>query len=378
VNKRLAINLLKYLLAVSVLSYVVWSNWAPANGRGLSYVWEHHILTGGAGVHWDYLFYAFALFAAGVVLTLVRWYLLVRCQGLPLTLWNAIRLGMIGCFFNAFLPGSVGGDIIKAAALAREQSRRTVAVATVVMDRVIGLWGLFWFVGLLGVVFWLTGQLEAEGAEGKSKRVIVITLAFLAVSVVVWLAMGFLTNDRAEKFALRLARIPKVGGSVAELWRAVWLYRCQPLYVCISIMLSWLGFALFVPSFYFSALTLYSDQLGPMPTLQQHFILVPIGLIIAAVPGFPGGAGISELGFDKLYELFKGTGSIGVMGSLVQRIIQWAIGLIGYVFYVAVPAGPVAGSLPPLKIPARQPAELPEETAAQVWLPAPVEGTTAS
>jgi hypothetical protein len=143
-------------------------------------------------------------------------------------------------------------------------------------------------------------------------------------------------------------------------------------------MLSWLGFALFVPSFYFSALTLYSDELGPMPTLQQHFILVPIGLIIAAVPGFPGGAGISELGFDKLYELFKGTGSIGVMGSLVQRIIQWAIGLIGYVFYVAVPAGPVAGSLPPMKVPARQPAELPEETAAQVWLPAPAEGTTAS
>ena len=42
--------------------------------------------------------------------------------------------------------------------VAREQSRRTVAVATVIMDRVIALWGLFWFVALLGGAFWLTGR----------------------------------------------------------------------------------------------------------------------------------------------------------------------------------------------------------------------------
>ena len=375
--KRIAINLLKYLLPIGVLTLVVWAAWAPKSGPGLSYVWEHHILTGGEGVHWDYLAYAFGLFAGGVFLTLVRWYLLVRCQGLPLTFWNAIRLGMIGCFFNVFLPGSVGGDIIKAAALAREQSRRTVAVATVVMDRVIALWGLFWFVGVIGTAFWLTGQLEGDGGS-QSKLVIEITAALLALSMLVWVAMGFLTNERAEAFALRLTRLRKVGGSAAEFLRAVWMYRCQQLSVLLTILLSWIGFGIFVLAFYCCALTLWSPEMGPVPTLQQHFILVPIGLIIRAVPGFPGGVGISEAGFGALYVWFTpGSMANGVMGSLVQRVLEMATACLGLVFYLVVPPAP-APVAAPLKPEAIEPDARLEEAPMQRWLPAQAESSAAS
>jgi uncharacterized protein (TIRG00374 family) len=318
------------------------------------------------------------LFFAGFMVTLVRWYVLVRAQNLPLTLWNAFRLGMIGCFFNTFLPGSVGGDIIKAAALAREQSRRTVAVATVLMDRVIGLWGLFWFVGLLGVAFWLTGQFDAEGPDGKSKLVIVITLSFLAVSVAVWAAMGFLSNERAAAFAQRLDRLPKFGGSAAEFWRALWLYRCQPTCVYVAIMLSWLGFAFFVPTFYFSALTL-SPDVQSVPTLQQHFVLVPIGLIIAAVPGFPGGLGLSEGGFFWLYELFGSQGQLGVWGSFVQRIlITWPVALIGIVVYLVMPPAKVVTQSTTADA-AIVPAPIPTTTKAAppAWLPTQAETSIA-
>ncbi len=374
--KRLAINLGKYLLAGSVLTYVVCANWGQSGSGGLKDVWEKHVLTGGAGVHWDYLLAGLVLYWIGFAITLIRWYLLVRAQDLPLTPLNAFRLGMIGCFFNVCLPGSVGGDIIKAAALAREQSRRTVAVATVLMDRIIGLWGLFWFVGLLGAAFWIGGQLEGEGADGRAKQVVVVTLTMLAASVAIWVAMGFLSNERAEAFALRLSRIPKVGGSAAEFWRAVWIYRCQPRCVLIAIGLSLVGFCLFVPSFYYSALALYSPEMGPMPTFYQHIVLVPIGLIVASVPGFPGGAGISELSFAKLYELFQGKGSIGILGSLVQRIFQWCTGLLGLVVYLVMPPAVVPKPVPVIAAPET---ELPQEDAAtQVWLPAHAESTTAS
>jgi hypothetical protein len=107
-------------------------------------------------------------------------------------------------------------------------------------------------------------------------------------------------------------------------------------------MLSWLGFAFFVPTFYFSALTLAPDMLS-VPTLQQHFILVPIGLIIAAVPGFPGGLGLSEGGFYWLYELFGSQGQIGVWGSFVQRIlITWPVAVMGIFVYLFMPPGVVS------------------------------------
>src|SRR4029077_18678965 len=130
-----------------------------------------------------------------LTITLLRWYVLVRAQDLPFTVPAALRIGLIGFFFNTFLPGSVGGDIIKAAALAREQSRRTVAVATVIMDRVIALWGLIWFVAVLGGVFWMCGWLDGTAA-GPAQKIVLTAAAIVAVSVLVWLLLGLLPQHR--------------------------------------------------------------------------------------------------------------------------------------------------------------------------------------
>jgi uncharacterized membrane protein YbhN (UPF0104 family) len=279
---------------------------------------------------------------------------------------------MIGCFFNLVLPGSVGGDIAKAAALAREQSRRTVAVATVVMDRIIGLWGLAWLVGLVGGAFWLTGQLEDE-AGAKSKLVIEVTGVILVASLAIWFALGFLNNERAEAFALRLWRLPRIGGPAAEFWRALWMYRCQQRTVLATLALSWLGFGLFVPAFYYCASTLWSaDDMGPMPSFQQHFMLVPIGLLMRAVPFFPGGVGIGEASFAELYHWFTGvkaSRTSGLLGSLMQRVVEVMTGMIGFGVYMAFPARVPDAAVRPVHVPAASP--------PQDWVRATAESSTA-
>src|SRR5262249_56235740 len=123
-----------------------------------------------------------------------------------------------GFFFKSVRAGWGGGGVVRGGGLARQQSRRTVAVATVIMDRVIALWGLVWFVALLGGAFWLAGALEGEGGT-RSKFVVGVAATIVAVSVVVWLLLALLPQHRAERFAGRLERLPKVGGSAAELWR---------------------------------------------------------------------------------------------------------------------------------------------------------------
>jgi uncharacterized protein (TIRG00374 family) len=323
----------KYLLAFGLLAYVIYSNWAPASGKGLGYVWQRHVVEG-QPVQGRYLLGALLLYTTGLVLTLFRWYLLVRAQDLPFRVGDAMRLGLVGFFFNTFLPGSVGGDIVKAAFLAREQSRRTVAVATVLMDRIIALWGLLWFVALLGAVFWLCGALEGEGAAA-SKLVVRAALAIVAASVVVWLLLGLLPGHRAERFAERLDRLPRVGGPAAEFWRAVWMYRCRQGSVALALLISWIGHVGFVLAFYCCARTLWDgDPANPVPTLAQHFLIVPMGLVIMAMPLFPGGAGIGELGFGLLYRWFGYPEANGILGSLVQRVLCWVIGLACYGVYL--------------------------------------------
>ena len=239
---------------------------------------------------------------------------------------------MIGTFFSTFLPGSVGGDVVRAAFLAKEQkNRRTVAVATVLMDRAIALWGLIWFVALLGGAFWMAGMLDGK-SEGPAKLIVKTAGIIVGVTGSIWVGLGFLPARRAEIFAGRLSRIPRVGAAVAELWRAVWIYRLRPKSILLTLVLSWIGHVGFVTSFYCFARTLWDGSPdNPLPTLTQHFLIVPIGLIIEAAPLFPGGAGIGEAGYGALYGWFGSAAANGVLASLVKRVINWIIGLAGWV-----------------------------------------------
>jgi glycosyltransferase 2 family protein len=348
-NRRPIGNVGKYVLATGLLGYVIWSNWAPASGNGLERVWHEKVLTG--QIQWHFFVLALVTSLASVLMTLVRWYFLVRAQDLPFTLPNAIRLGLVGFFFNTFLPGSVGGDIVKAAFIAREQqSRRTTAVATVIMDRVIALWGLVCFVAMLGSAFWLTGTLENQA----SKDIVLSALGIVGASVIGWLVLGFLPERRAERFAARLSVLPKVGHAAAEFWRAVWMYRCRKKTIALALVLSWIGHVGFVLTFYFCVLTLW-DASQKIPTFSEHFLLVPIGLVIQAAPLFPGGAGIGELGFGGLYALLGCPAALGVLGSLVYRVVNWILGGLGYVVFLRMrPTLKTDEPNPPPSVPVRE------------------------
>lgn len=303
-------------------------------GRGLAYVWQRHVVER-EPIHAGFLALAFMTGFAAILLTFLRWYVLVRAQDLPFTVPDALRLGFIGFFFNSLMPGSVGGDVIKAAFLAREKKdRKTVAVSTVIMDRAIALWALIWFVAISGAIFWTFGMLEGPGAD-RSLLIVKIAAIVVAVSFTGWMLLGLLPPWRAEKFAGRLSRVPKAGHSLAEFWRAVWMYRCRQATIAATMLISWVGHVGFVFFFYCSVRVLWDpgDPAQRIPSLAQHFLLVPIGLVIQAAPLFPGGAGIGELGFGVLYKWLGASVSCGVLGSLVKRVIEWTLSIFGYFIY---------------------------------------------
>jgi len=69
-------------------------------------------------------------------------------------------------FFNAFLLGSTGGDVIKALYAAREtHHKKTEAVVTVFVDRLLGLWAMLLFAALMMIpnaaLLWRREQLGA-------------------------------------------------------------------------------------------------------------------------------------------------------------------------------------------------------------------------
>ena len=69
----------------------------------------------------------------------IRWQILLRVQQIHLNLPRLSGLFLIGMFYNQFLPGGTGGDIIKSYLLLKETHRKAGALLAVVFDRLIGL-----------------------------------------------------------------------------------------------------------------------------------------------------------------------------------------------------------------------------------------------
>ena len=97
--------------------------------------------------------------------TFVRWFFLVRVIEPTFQLRAALLLGFIGNVFNLVIPGAVGGDLIKAAYLVRMQIKKTQAIASMVIDRILGLLGLFILAAVAGGLAWPVGERECAPAD---------------------------------------------------------------------------------------------------------------------------------------------------------------------------------------------------------------------
>ena len=81
-----------------------------------------------------------------IALGVLRWRMVLRVHGLDLSLGRAAEISLVAHFFNSFLLGSTGGDLLKAYYAARETShKKTEAVVAVVVDRLLGLFAMLLF-----------------------------------------------------------------------------------------------------------------------------------------------------------------------------------------------------------------------------------------
>ena len=174
--KKILITLAKIAVSAVIIGLLFWYATRTKESRdALEAIWNQP-------KQWDLLVAAWFVMTFGVVLTMVRWCYLVRALGVALTMRDALRIGFLGYLFN-FLPmGIVGGDVLKAVMLAREYpGNRAKAVASVVVDRVIGLYILF-VVAAAAVL--MTGYWYSPTTDSRVVNICWIALAAAAVGTI--------------------------------------------------------------------------------------------------------------------------------------------------------------------------------------------------
>ena len=271
-------------------------------------------------------------------LQIYRWYLLVRALDLPFAVRDAYRLSLVGIFYNTFIPGSVGGDLVKAYFIAHAHpERKTRAVASVIADRALGLFGLILFVAVMGSGAWALGD-ERIAANPDLQWIVKVMAGVASASVAGFVLLGLLPARRVDRFAGRLKAVPKVGGSLAELWYAVWMYRQRPGVVAVGVAVSAVAHFGMVFSFHCASRVFPPANPAELAALSEHMVIAPIGFIAQAIPITPGGVGVAEGVFAWLYKLSARPPTRGIVARLSLRLVEWLIALTGYIVYLRMRA----------------------------------------
>src|ERR1043165_8491436 len=93
--------------------------------------------------NWPVLLCALPVCLFAVTITILRWNLLIGALGLSFSIRETLRAGFLGYLANLLPFGLVAGDSLKAVMLIhRNPRRKTEAVASVIVDRVLGLYAL--------------------------------------------------------------------------------------------------------------------------------------------------------------------------------------------------------------------------------------------
>ncbi len=153
-----------------------------------------------------WLLVACGLLGIAYLMSAVRWWFLLRVQKIAVPFGASVALTYIAQFFNAFMLGAVGGDVVKTLMiLPYAPNRRTNATLSILLDRILGLAAL-----LASSIATLPWQYR-EMAEHPELRSVVSTL--VSVSIVLVLAaiiVGLWPFHRSPDWAMRLwARVPR-------------------------------------------------------------------------------------------------------------------------------------------------------------------------
>jgi uncharacterized protein (TIRG00374 family) len=277
--------------------------------------------------HWGYLGAAQVLVLAAISLNYTRWYLLVHALGLEFRLRDAFRLGSIGMLLNQVLPaGSVGGDLFKAVFIAREQpARRTEAVASILIDRVVGLYAM--------TLVASAGYLLGSQSTSLSPNIEAIGRVVVGVAIVGTIGIMLLMTPvfTSEKVQDAFGRIPFVGSTARRLVAAAGAYRSERRYLFAGIILSCGTHTIFVTSFWCIANALPVTA----PSLANMFVIGPMSMAAGALPGMPGGFGVFEVALDRLFVEVGSPAGDGIIVALTFRVMTYVMAAVGAIYYFA-------------------------------------------
>ncbi len=276
-----------------------------------------------------------AIFVFSQVIIGLRWWLLLRTQAIFIPFWAAVRLYLLGWFYNNVMPSSVGGDLIRLWYVTKHTEKKFEAGLSVLVDRVIGLASTL----IIAVFFYLV-FIHARGQkiEFTTENGLLSSLArykwlFLSLALAVAAPLAALllhAKGRAVLQKLCCSVRKHAAGVFKKLTNAALLYRTKPLAILAAFALTVILQIATITGFW-----LLGRNLGIQAGIEYYYTFFTIVWVVGAIPVSIGGAVVMEVILAGLFVKFAGVDETAAAAlALCQRFIWILASLPGAVIHL--------------------------------------------
>ena len=256
------------------------------------------------------IFYLFVLAVLLIYVSALKWQFFLDALGSRVPVFHLFKLYMVGYFINLVVPSYVGGDAVRSWYAGKKVGQHEAATATI-LERYTGMVAM---VTLALAFVWMVDLVTFE----IKCAVILVSLGLFVLSV---LALSPRLIDQFE----RISQLRPVLKHVRKVQSGFHLARKNNRLIVKSMALSYVFHTLTVLNTMAAA---YAVGWYDPPVLDL-FVVLPLILLIGAIPIAPSGLGIQEGAF---FFFLTGLGAepaqaLGV--GVVLRAKAYVVALIG-------------------------------------------------
>jgi len=252
---------------------------------------------------------ALIMYLGGQIISAYKWSVLAEPLNFKRPFPIFVSFYFIGMFFNLFMPGSIGGDLYRAALLAGLEKSRRRAAYSVLAERYTGGIALLSFCAL------------AVGIYFRSSLPAILSTLIFALLAIGWFFL--LTLPLWEKIFPWIQKLAQKFN--LEDFTIYWKHPAKLLWVLVL-------------SFLFQSINILTVALLGMSIninvpLLSYFFIVPIVDLLSILPISISGLGIRESGYVLIFKFLGVEPSKGLACGLLVLAITIICGILGGIIY---------------------------------------------
>jgi len=272
----------------------------------------------GADPFW--LLTSFLLHAVGLLISSVRWQILIKAQGDQARLSFLAKSYLVGIFFNNFLPSRIRGDVSRIHDGSRYSQTILKSSAIILVERLSGI-----------IILLVFASVASFFRINMAKEIPVVWISLLLGLLGLLLIFIFFMpfTDRLIRKIPDKKLLAKIKSKIFDFKNIILQYKDKKIALVKTLFWAFLLQINVILHFF-----LIGKALHLQIQFFDYFIFIPIVLLIQLIPITINGLGLREGSYIEIFEFYGVAPGTAFSFAFIDVAFMLIIGLAGGIVYV--------------------------------------------